>query len=108
MTEGILYEFLRVATHRRIFPQPLDRQQALAFLDPIWNSPSIAVLTAGPHHWALLNRVVEVLAHPAGNLFFDIRTVVLMREYGIRTIYTADSDFHQFKDIEVVNPLIKE
>ena len=105
LTEGIVYEFLRVATHPRIFPQPLNRQQALAFLDPLWSSPSIAILTAGLQHWALLKRELETLGHPAGNLFFDIRTVVLMREHGIRTIYSADSDFHQFKDLDIVNPV---
>ena len=42
---------------------------------------------------------------PVGNLFFDIRTAVLMREHGIRVIYTADTDFLQFEEIEVINPL---
>jgi predicted nucleic acid-binding protein len=28
-----------------------------------------------------------------------------MREHGIKRIYTTDTDFLQFGDIEVVNPL---
>lgn len=40
-----------------------------------------------------------------GNLFFDLRTVALMREHGIRAIHTADADFHRFKDIDAINPL---
>ncbi len=45
------------------------------------------------------------LTYPAGNLFFDIQTAVLMREHGIKRIYTTDTDFLQFSEIEVVNPL---
>lgn len=105
LTEGILYEFLRVATHPRVFPRPLTKGQAIAFLGPFWISPAFTILTAGERHWELLRREVESLAHPVGNLFFDIRTLVLMREHGIHTIYTTDTDFLQFKEIEVINPL---
>ncbi len=28
-----------------------------------------------------------------------------MREHGIRTLYTADADFHRFKELEILNPL---
>jgi len=34
-----------------------------------------------------------------------VRTVVLMREHGVREIYTIDTDFLQFQDITVINPL---
>ena len=105
LTEGILYEFLRVATHPRVFAKPLEARQAMAFLQPVWSAPSFSLLTAGAEHARLLSEELERLSHPAGNLFFDIRTVVLMREHGIRTVYTADHDFRQFADIEVVNPL---
>jgi predicted nucleic acid-binding protein len=36
---------------------------------------------------------------------FDIRTVVMMREHGIRRVYTTDTDFLQFSGVEVINPL---
>lgn len=105
LTEGIVYEFLRVATHPRLFPRPLTKQQALAFLAPFWSTPTFTILTAGDRHWELLKQEVNAIPHPVGNLFFDIRTLVLMREHGIRTVYTTDTDFLQFKGIEVVNPL---
>jgi toxin-antitoxin system PIN domain toxin len=105
LTEGIIYEFLRVATHPRVFPRPLPKRRALAFLEPFWSTTAFTILTAADRHWQLLAREVISLPHPVGNLYFDIRTLVLMREHGIRTIYTADTDFLQFKGIEVVNPL---
>jgi toxin-antitoxin system PIN domain toxin len=105
LTEGILYEFLRVCTHPRVFPSPLDAKQALSFLQPLVLSESYAILTIGDGHWDALTATVQSTRHVAGNLFFDVRTVALMREHGIRRIYTADDDFARFTGIEPVNPL---
>lgn len=40
-----------------------------------------------------------------GNLVFDAHTAILMREHGIRRIYTHDVDFHRFPFLEVIDPL---
>ncbi|MBX3744928.1 MAG: PIN domain-containing protein [Verrucomicrobiae bacterium] len=105
LTEGICYEFLRVATHRRVFPSPLSAANALGFLDALMSLPGMSMLRPGPDHWRALRDLVGSVHAPEGNLFFDIRTVVLMRENGVRRIYTADTDFLQFSGIEVMNPL---
>ena len=105
LTEGIIYEFLRVATHPKVFPLPLAWSEALSFVVPILKHPNFLLLTAEARHWTLLESLLEKLTYPAGNLFFDIRTAVLMREHGIREIYTADTDFLQIPDIKVINPL---
>ncbi len=105
VTDGIFYEFLRVATHPRVFPRPLVWREALDFLQPFVEAENVQILRADLAHWPLLAEVLAPLTHPSGNLFFDVRTVVLMREHGVRRIYTTDTDFLQFADIEVVNPL---
>jgi len=105
LTEGILYEFLRVSTHPRVFPRALDAADAASFLEPLLASPSYSVLAMGDSHWPVLGETLKGLRHPAGNLFFDIRTAVLMREHGVRQIYTADHDFVRFDGLRVVNPL---
>jgi toxin-antitoxin system PIN domain toxin len=105
LTEGVIYEFLRVSTHPRVFPLPLTSSQALLFMKPFVQSSAFRVLGVTDDHWDLLEREIEGVSYPAGNLFFDIRTVVLMREHGIRTIYTADKDFLQFADITVIDPV---
>lgn len=105
LTEGIAYEFLRVATHARVFPSPLSWRDALGFLQPLLAADNVRVLQSTDRHWTVLEDALRPLTHPAGNLFFDVRTVVLMREHGVRRIYTTDTDFLQFDDIDVVNPL---
>lgn len=105
VTDGILYEFLRVSTHPKVFPSPLAWREALAFLRPLVDADNVHVLHASDGHWALLDEVLGGLVHPGGNLFFDVRTAVLMREHGVRRIYTTDADFLQFAGIESINPL---
>lgn len=105
LTEGIVYEFLRVATHRKVFPAPLTAREALSFIRALTSDQAFEILVASDRHWQILGEVVANLKHPAGNLFFDIRTAALMREHGVREIYTADADFKLFSGISVINPL---
>ena len=105
LTEGIIYEFLRVVTHPLVFSRPLEWREGLAFLRPFLDSPRFEVLRSTERHWQLLAKLLEALTAPVGSLFFDIHTAVLMREHGIREIYTVDTDFLQFPEILVVNPL---
>lgn len=105
LSDGIVYEFLRVATHPKVFPKPLEWKQALQFVVPICESDNFQMLSSSRQHWSILGDVLSGLTYPSGNSFFDIRTAVLMREHGVRRVYTADSDFLQFSGLEVVNPL---
>lgn len=105
LTEGIVYEFLRVATHPKVFAAPLAATEALSFVDALIRRDNVHVLSAGPAHWSILASLLAELSHPSGNLMFDIRTVALMREHGVGRIYSTDSDLLQFEGIEVVNPL---
>ena len=105
ITVGICYEFLRVATHPRVFATPITAAQALDFLESLVGDGRIHLLHPAEQHWKSLRAVVSALVHPAGNLFFDIRTAALMRDSGIRTIHTADRDFLQFPGIEVIDPV---
>lgn len=105
VTEGICYEFLRVSTHARVFSAPLSASQALEFLGWLFEDGQIRLLSPGERHWDTLKEIVSALVHPAGNLFYDMRTAAIMRDSGIRTIYTADRDFLQFADLRVIDPV---
>lgn len=105
LTEGIAYEFLRVATHQKVFPQPLSWEDALSFLEQLSALRNFQWLVAGERHWEMLREILGALTHPSGNLFFDIRNAALMREHGLKRIYTTDTDFLQFPDLDVINPL---
>jgi len=106
ITWPILYEFLRVSTHFRVFPKPLKAKQALDFITGLSSHEEMAILTGTNRHWDVLANVIAGVNHPAGNLFHDIHTATLMLEHGVSDIVTADSDFRQFGFLKVINPLL--
>jgi predicted nucleic acid-binding protein len=40
-----------------------------------------------------------------GNLVPDAHIATILRQHGVRKLYTADTDFKKFGFLEVVNPL---
>lgn len=107
-TWAIVYEFLRVTTHPRVLRRPWSATEAWAFVMALLASPGVSVLVAGPRHADVAIDVIAELPHIAGNLLHDAHTAILMREHGIRRICTRDADFHQFRFLEVIDPLIQE
>lgn len=105
LTWGIVYEFLRVATHPNVFRKPFSLAQTWSFVEAILASPSLTVLTATNRHQNVAGEVFSEIPDLRGNLVFDAHTAILMREHGIKTIYTRDSDFNRFPFIDVVDPL---
>ena len=105
LTWGIVYEFLRVSTHRDVLSTPFSFRAAWEFLEAVLAAPSVGVLQETPRHWRLLEETAAEIPHFAGNLLHDAHTAILMREHGIRRIYTRDAHFRRFPFLEVIDPL---
>lgn len=105
LTWPIVYEFLRVTTHPRVLRQPWNLTSGWRFVESLLASPGLAILSATERHAAVGALTVAEMPHLAGNLMHDLHTAVLMREHGVRLIYTRDADFHRFKFLEVVDPI---
>lgn len=105
LTWGIAYEFLRVATHPRVYPQPWSASEAHAFLEALLRSPSARLLIPTVRHAEILAASLVDVPDARGNLLRDLHTAVLMREHGIGRILTRDRDFHRFAFLDVVDPL---
>src|SRR5260370_3658450 len=95
-TGSILYEFLRVATHPRVFERPLTFSKAWNFIEELFSAPSFGLLTESSRHAEILRELVREYPRISGNRFHDLHIASLMREHGITEIRTADTDFHQF------------
>lgn len=104
-TWGIVYEFIRVVTHPRIFEKPWSCAQAWAFIERLLSAPGINVLVETGLHPAAAKEFFSQYPHIEGNLVFDAHTAILMREHGIGTIYTRDADFNKFSAIRVIDPI---
>lgn len=106
LTWGIVYEFLRVTTHPRVFRRPLSAGQAWAFIEALLASPSLGFLVPTERHRTVLSQVLAQAPLISGNLLHDAHTAVLMREHGILRIYTRDMDFHRFPFLQPVDPTV--
>jgi uncharacterized protein len=105
LTWGIVYEFLRVTTHPRVFRRPLSAEQALQFLGPVLASDVVSVIGPTPRHETLLRETIRETGRPSGNLFHDLQTAVIMREHGVGEIMSADTDFRKFSFLTVSDPV---
>ena len=104
-TWGIVYEFLRVSTHPKVFNRPWSAREAWHFLEAVMASPGLSLLEHTPRHRAVAAQTLAEVPALAGNVVHDAHTAILMREHGVRRIYTRDGDFHRFPFLEVVDPL---
>ncbi len=107
VTWGIVYEFLRVVTHPRVLNRPFSASQAWLFLDALFASPSLRLLAETDRHRHVAAEVFAEVPGISGNLVFDAHTAILMRENGIKTIYTRDMHFNRFPFLDTVDPIAK-
>ncbi|MGI9044058.1 MAG: TA system VapC family ribonuclease toxin [Gemmatimonadaceae bacterium] len=105
LTWSIIYEFLRVSTHPRVFSRPLDLPRAQAWIVTLLACPSASILVPTDRHMEVLRELAVRLPRLRGNIVHDLHTAALMREHGVSEIRTADLDFHQFAFLDVINPL---
>ena len=107
LTWGIAYEFLRVATHRAVFPRPMTLADAIDFLHLLIDNPRVEVLAETPAHVTLLREAANRMPSLSGSVLHDLHTALLMREWGVTDIVTEDADFHKFEGIRPENPFLK-
>lgn len=97
--------YLRISTHPAIFLQPLSPEEAMDNLESLMNQPHVRMLAEGSGYWELYREAADRLL-PRGNAVPDLQLATLLRENGVRTLYTTDADFKKFDFIEAVNPFV--
>lgn len=105
LTWGVIYEFMRVTTHPRVFAQPLTPSESLSFIRAVTAAPALRILTESEDHQRFVERLVEDVPQLSGNIWHDAHLVALMQEHGITRVYTRDTGFHRFSGIDVLDPL---
>lgn len=98
-----IYEFLRVATHPRVFHPPVPLDIALEDLRQVLASPSLVLLAETARHASALDQTIRQAA-ATGNLIHDAHIVALCLEHGVSEFITADRDFSRFSGLKIVNP----
>jgi toxin-antitoxin system PIN domain toxin len=94
--------YLRIVTHPSLFPRPLGPAEAIANLSALIALPHVRTPGEGEGFWELY---LATRNDPdRGNDVPDSHLAALMRQHGVRTIYTRDRDFRRFDGIAAENP----
>jgi uncharacterized protein len=99
----VVLGFLRLTTHSRIFPAPLDPGRAVEIVDGWLARAVVQLLDPGNEHWPHVKRLLAETG-TAGNLVTDAHLAALAIEHGCE-LCTTDTDFARFPGLRWVNPL---
>lgn len=100
-----LLSYLRIATHPRIFAQPLSPSEALANIESLTGLGRTHVIGEEEGFLGVYREVSRGFA-VRGNLVPDAHLAALLRQHEIRTLYTTDADFRKFECLDVQNPFV--
>ena len=100
----VLMSFLRISTHPAILPRPISPTQAAETVTVLHSQPHIRTPGEEDGFWELFSGD-PVTASMRGNDVPDAHLVTLMRQHGVRTIYSRDRGFRRFDAIEVIDPM---
>ena len=96
--------YLRIATHPAVFDRPLSPGEAMANIEMLRDLPQVRFLSEEEGFWnAYRTTTAEVPTR--GNLVPDAHLAALLRQHGVKTLYTHDRDFLKFSFLEVRDPL---
>lgn len=99
----VITGFLRIATHPAVFDSPLSPEEAVANIDGLLSLPHAQAPGEGERFWPRFREVADE-AGARGNLIPDAHVVALMRENGVREIWTHDRDYRRFDGIDPRDP----
>ena len=95
--------YLRIATHPRIFSHPLTPAEAFANIQALAGLPHVRFLTEEPGFLDVYREVAGVFP-VRGNLVPDAHLAAILRQHGVRTLFTRDTDFRRFEFLDVRDP----
>ncbi|HEY5637229.1 MAG TPA: TA system VapC family ribonuclease toxin [Burkholderiales bacterium] len=99
-----LLGYLRMATHPSIFTRPLAHDEAAGNVAALLALPQVRVLAEEEGFWPVYREVTAEVP-TRGNLVPDAHLAALLRQHGVKVLYTHDRDFRKFSFLEVRDPL---
>jgi toxin-antitoxin system PIN domain toxin len=99
----VVIGFVRIATNRRVFANPLTMDQAVTVVDGWLQQPNVELIAPADSHWGNFKRML-LEGNAGSSLATDAHIAALAADYGL-IVYSNDADFSRFQDIKVMNPL---
>ncbi len=97
-----LMGYLRIVTHPAILPRPLTPVEATANVAQLLARPHVRSPAEEAGFWELYRGTAG--DHARGNDVPDAHLAALMRQHGVRVIYSRDRGFRRFDFIEARDP----
>jgi uncharacterized protein len=98
----VLLGYLRIVTHPAILTTPLSPAIAMRNVEALLDRPHVRAPGEGDGFWSIFRATAG--DRPRGNEVPDAHLAGLMRQHGVRLIYTRDRDFRRFDGIQAVDP----
>ena len=96
--------YLRMATHPKIFSEPLSPAEARRNVEALMSLPHCRVVGEGGGFWGVWLAATDGLT-VRGNFVPDAHLAALLRQHGIARLVTHDRDFRKFDFLEVIDPI---
>jgi len=98
----VVLGYLRIVSHPAILPRPLSAREAIANAEALIRRPHVRTPGEADGFWELFRGTSRDQAR--GNDVPDAHVVTLMRQSGVRRIYSRDNGLRRYADIEVIDP----
>jgi toxin-antitoxin system PIN domain toxin len=98
----VLMGYLRIVTHPGILTRPLSPAIALQNIESLLDRPHVRAPGEIDGFWPIF--LATAGGRPRGNDVPDAHLAALMRQHGVRVIYTRDRDFRRFDGIDARDP----
>jgi uncharacterized protein len=95
--------YLRVTTHPHVLHLPLTPDQAVENIEGLLRLPHVVTASEGREFWQAY--MASGGAAVRGNAVPDTHLAALMRQHGVRILYTRDRGFRRFDFLDVRDPL---
>lgn len=99
----VVFGFVRIATHVRVFRDPMTVSEAAGHVRSWLQQPSVQVLDTGPDPVRPVLELLETLG-TGGNLVGDAQMAAAALHHDA-VLHTADTDFARFPGLRWFNPL---
>jgi hypothetical protein len=100
----VLMAFVRIATHPAIFPRPLRPREAEDRVEALLRRPNISAIAEREGFWEAYRKVAADAGPVGGKLVPDAHLATVLRQHGIRTLYTFDRDYRRFTFLDAREP----
>jgi uncharacterized protein len=100
----VIHEFVRLVTHSHSVARPLRLAEAWTFVEEIMQSPAVRLLAPTERHVRVFGEVLGFMADEPG-LPPGIETAVVLREHGVRDLWSSDRSMRRYRFLEVSDPV---